>query len=116
MKKEEQLNEKDKKMKDLKNQKVLLEQKKAEIDMQMIRQKDDILIKFEKIMSQKKEINPELIRKVFPEDDELYERVVNLKKKHIRGEQKIQSKFAFYSTFQKNTISFKKKIKLKVLN
>jgi hypothetical protein len=107
MKKEEQLNEKDKKMKDLKNQKVLLEQKKAEIDMQMIRQKDDILNKFEKIMSQKKEINPELIRKVFPEDDELYERVVNLKKKHIKGEQKIQSKFSFYSTFQKNTISLK---------
>ncbi len=110
---EEQLNEKDKKIAYLKNQKALLEQQNAEMAMHIIRQKDDILNKFEKIMSQKTEISPELIRKVFPEDDELFEKVVNLKKKQMKDEKKIQSKFALYSTFQKNTISLKKKNKNK---
>ena len=109
MKKEERLNEKNKKFEDLKNQKAKLDQQKAEIAMEILRQKDDLVNKFEKIMAQKTEVSPELIKKVFPDDDELYEKIVNLKQKQIKGEKKIQSKFGFYGTFQKNTSSLTKK-------
>ena len=109
MKKEERLNEKNKKFEDLKNQKAKLDQQKAEIAMEILRQKDDLANKFEKIMAQKIEVNPELIKKVFPDDDELYEKIVDLKQKQIKGEKKIQNKFGFYGTFQKNTTSLTKK-------
>ena len=109
LQKGEKLIEKDKKMEDLKNQKILLDKKRAEIDMQILREKDDIISKFQKIMEKKSEINPELIKKVFPDDEQLYKKVVNLKEKQLKCENKIKNKFGLYGTFQKNSTSLTKK-------
>ena len=108
----EKLNEKDKKMEDIKNEKMMIEQHKAEIAIEIEKQKYEILNKFGKLMEKKSEINPELIKKVFPEDDLLYEKVVSLREKQIRGEKKIQQKFGFYGTFQNNKTSLKKQYKI----
>ena len=44
------------------------------------KQKQKMLEKFDKFMQQNKEIEPETIKKMFPDDEELYKKVEELKK------------------------------------
>lgn len=80
MKKMRKFSEKDKKLEDIKTQKELLDKEKSKIEKEIQIEKDEILQKVQKMMSRKTEISPEFIRKMFPDDEELYNKVVKLQK------------------------------------
>ena len=46
--------------------------------------------KFENLMKQNKEIDPQTIKEVFPDDEELYNKVKEMKKKQKEEEEKIK--------------------------
>ena len=110
MKKMRKFSEKDKKLEDIKTQKELLDKEKSKIEKEIQIEKDEILQKVQKMMSQKTEISPEFIRKMFPDDEELYNKVVKLQKKHQKEEERINKKYGFYGTYQntKTSVSLKK--------
>ena len=49
-----------------------------------------MLLKFDKIMRQKKEIEPKTIKEIFPEDEELYKKVTEMKKRQKEEEKKLK--------------------------
>lgn len=110
MKKMRKFSEKDKKLEDIKTQKELLDKEKSKIEKEIQIEKDEILQKVQKMMSRKTEISPEFIRKMFPDDEELYNKVVKLQKKHQKEEERINKKYGFYGTYQntKTSVSLKK--------
>jgi hypothetical protein len=113
MKKLFKLNEKDKKMEEIRNQRELFYQQKAKIEREFLLQKDDILNRVNKMMEQKREISPDYVRKMFPDDSELYDRVLKLKEKQKKGEEKIERKYGLYGTFLggSNSMSLRKNYK-----
>jgi hypothetical protein len=58
--------------------------------------------KFDNLMKQNKEIDPETIKDVFPEDKELYNKVTELKKKQKIEEEKIKKKLEEQINTNKN--------------
>ena len=88
----EELKEKDKKFKDLKNQKEKLTQQRIETSIEMQKQKEDIIQKFDILTKKNKEIDPETIKQIFPDDEELYNKVVEMKKKQKEKEELLKKK------------------------
>ena len=67
--------EKEKKIEDFKKQKQKVLDSKAKISEQINKEKTDLINKFEKEMSKKKQIRPSLVKKLFPNDEKLYYKV-----------------------------------------
>ena len=65
------------------------------------KKKEEIIRKFDKLLKQNKEIDPQTIKEVFPDDEELYNKVVEMKKKQKEKEEKIKKDLEE----QKNAIS-----------
>ena len=86
----EELEEKEKKMKEFKNQREKLTQQRIETSIGIQKKKDEILRKFDNLMKQNKEIDPQTIKEVFPDDEELYNKVIEMKKKQKEEEEKIK--------------------------
>ena len=57
--------------------------------MKLDKEKEKIINKFDNLMRQNKDITPETIKEMFPDDEELYEKVKGLKEK----EKEILSKY-----------------------
>ena len=86
----DELEEKDKKLQEFKNQKEKLTQQRIETSIGIQKKKDEILKKFDDLMSKNKEIDPQTIKEMFPDDQELYEKVIEMKKKQKEEEEKIK--------------------------
>ena len=87
-----ELEEKEKKIQMFKIQREKLAQKRIETSIGVEKKKEAILKKFDNLMKQNKEIDPETIKDVFPDDEELIKKVTKLKKKQKIEEEKIRKK------------------------
>ena len=85
----QELEEKDKKLVEYKKQCDKINQQKAQAAADGQKKKEEIIAKFDKIIKQNKEIEPETIKELFPEDEELYNRVKEMKEKQKQEEKKI---------------------------
>ena len=85
-----ELEEKDKKLQEFKNQKEKLTQQRIETSIGIEKKKEAIMKRFDDLMKQNKEIDPQTIKEVFPEDEELYKKVQEMKKKQKEEEEKIK--------------------------
>ena len=74
-----ELEEKEKKFQEYKTQRDKLTEKRREASNELQKQKEELLLKFDKLMKQNKEIEPKTIREMFPEDEDLYKKVQELK-------------------------------------
>ena len=54
------------------------------------RQKEDIVKKFDQIVKQNKEIEAETIKELFPDDDELYQKIKQMKEKQKQEEENMR--------------------------
>jgi hypothetical protein len=108
----EELEEKEKKISEFKLQKELLALQRAQASTEVQKQKEEVVQKFEKLSRQKKEIEPEMIKELFPGDVELYRNVIEMKKKQKEIEDNIYKKMEYNdrknksmaNTFYKNNI------------
>ena len=88
----EELEEKEKKLSEFKLQKERLALQRAQASTEVQKQKEEVLQKFDKLSRQKKEIEPEMIKELFPGDIELYKNVIEMKKKQREIEENIYKK------------------------
>ena len=73
--KKDKKKEKERKQAEYKKQKEKLNQMKSEMSMKLDKEKQQIISKFDNLMRQNKDITPETIKEIFPDDEELYEKV-----------------------------------------
>ena len=85
-----ELEEKEKKIKEFKIQQEKLAQQRIETSIGIEKKKEAIMRKFDNLMKQNKEIDPQTIKEVFPDDKELYQKVQEMKKKQKEEEEKIK--------------------------
>ena len=78
----EQIEERTKKQEEYKKQKELFAIKQKEMSIQMDNEKYAIISKFDNLLSQNRKMNPELIKQIFPDDEELYNKVKELEVKY----------------------------------
>ena len=83
----EELNVKEQKIEDFKKQCERINQQKAQAAMKFQRQKEEVVKKFDNLMKQNKEIEPETIKQLFPDDEELYNKIKELKDKIKQDDQ-----------------------------
>ena len=88
----EELEVKEKKFQDYKNQKEKLTQQRVETSIGIQKKKEEILRKFDNLIKQNKEIDPETIKEIFPDDIELYNKVKEMKKNQKEEEERIKKK------------------------
>ena len=86
----EEINEKDQKIEDFKKQCEKINQQKTQAAIKFQRQKEDIVKKFDNLMKQNKEIEPETIKQLFPDDEELYNKIKELKDKVKQDDQNVK--------------------------
>ena len=113
MKKLAKMKERDEKLEQIRNKRELFYKQKAKMEQEVQMKADEILNKVDEMMTRKSEIDPEFIKKTFPDDEELYNRVVKLAEKQKKGEEKIHQKYGFYEALYKrnNPINLRKKSK-----
>jgi len=113
MKRLAKMKERDEKLEKIKNQRELFYQQKAKMELDIQMKTDEILKNVDEMMNKKTEIDPEYIKKTFPDDEELYNKVVKLAEKRKKGEEQIHQKYGFYEALFKrnNPINLKKKSK-----
>ena len=78
----EQMEERFKKQEEYRKQKELFARKQKEMSIQMDNEKYAVISKFDNLLRQNRKMNPELIKQIFPEDKELYNRVKELEVKY----------------------------------
>ena len=78
----EKIDEKMRRAEEFKEQKLyFLNQKKKMAD-NIAKQKSEVLLRFDKMMKNNGTISPEIIKELFPDDQELYERIVGIYNKY----------------------------------
>ena len=85
----DELDEKEKKMWEFQKQKNDLAKQRSQVSAEVEKQKEEVILKFDKLERQKKDIEPEMIKELFPGDNELYEKVKEMKKQQKIEEEKI---------------------------
>lgn len=87
----DEINEKEQKIEEFKRnvEKINLQKTQAAIAFQ--RQKEEVVRKFDQIIKQNKEIDAETIKQLFPEDEELYQKIKNMKEKQKEEEEKLKN-------------------------
>ena len=78
-KKIEEINEKEKKIKEILEQKNQMIKEREKNQIKMNKQRDNMLKFIDNIKKQNKEIEPEMIKEMFPDDETLYKEVVKMK-------------------------------------
>ena len=86
----EELNVKEQKIEDFKKKCERINQQKAQAAMKFQRQKEEVVKKFDNLMKQNKEIEPETIKQLFPDDEELYNKIKELKDKIKQDDQNVK--------------------------
>ena len=92
----EELEEKEKKLSEFKSQKERLALQRAQASTEVQKQKEEVLQQIDKLSRQKREIEPDMIKELFPGDVELYKNVVEMKKKQKEIEDNIFRKMDNY--------------------
>ena len=114
-----ELEEKERKLNEFKRQREKLAWQRALASMEVQKQKEEAVLKFDKLARQKKEIEPEMIRELFPGDNELYENVKEMKRKQKETEENIIKKMDNYDKKNKsmsNTYYYKGSIDINNTN
>ena len=88
----EELNVKEQKIEDFKKQCEKINQQKAQAAIKFQRQKEEIVKKFDNLMKLNKEIEPETIKELFPDDEELYNKIKEKKEKLKQEQEKVKSR------------------------
>ena len=96
----EELNVKEQKIEDFKKQCERINLQKAQAAIKFQRQKEEVVKKFDNLMKQNKEIEPETIKELFPDDEELYNKIKEMKEKQKQEEEKMRK--SQVSTSRKN--------------
>ena len=86
----EELNVKEQKIEDFKKQCEKINQQKTQAAIKFQRQKEDIVKKFDNLMKQNREIEPQTIKELFPDDQELYNKIKEMKEKQKQEEDKMK--------------------------
>ena len=92
----DELEEKERKLNEFKQQREKLAWQRAQASTEVQKQKEEAVLKFDKLARQKKEIEPEMIRELFPGDNELYENVKEMKRMQKEKEENIIKKMDEY--------------------
>ena len=71
----EELNEKEQKIEEFKKKKMELIENKAKLTGDMEKEKQNLINKFENTFKKKSQIDAQIVRELFPEDEELYNRI-----------------------------------------
>ena len=84
-----ELKEKEKRQENYQKQKSKMEEKRQEISEKIQKEKQNVINKFDKLMKQNKEIEPQIIKELFPDDEELYIKIKSMidQKKKILNEE-----------------------------
>jgi hypothetical protein len=98
----EELEVKDKKIAGFKLEKERLALQKAQASTEIQKQKEELVEKFDKLVRQNKEIEPEMIKELFPGDNELYRSILEMKKKQKEIEDNIIKKYDTHNSDKKN--------------
>ena len=98
----EELEEKERKLNEFKQQREKLALQRAQASTEVQKQKEEAVLKFDKLARQKKEIEPEMIRELFPGDNELYENVKEMKRLQKEKEESIIKKMDDYEKKNKS--------------
>ena len=98
----DELEEKERKLNEFKRQREILAWQRTQASLEVQKQKEEVVLKFDKLARQKKEIEPEMIRELFPGDNELYENVKEMKRKQKETEENIIKKFDSYDKKNKS--------------
>ena len=101
----EELEEKERKLNEFKQQREKLAWQRAQASAEVQKQKEEAILKFDKLSRQKREIEPEMIRELFPGDNELYENVKEMKKRQKEIEENIFKKMDNYDKKNKSMAS-----------
>ena len=86
----EELNIKEQKIEDFKKHCEKINQQKAQAAIKFQRQKEEVIKKFDNLMKQHKEIEAETIKELFPDDEELYNKIKEMKEKQKQEEEKMK--------------------------
>ena len=86
----EEINEKEQKIEEFKRQCERINEQKTQAALSFQRQKEDIVKKFDQIVQQNKEIDPETIKELFPDDEELYNKIKEMKEKQKKDEENLK--------------------------
>jgi hypothetical protein len=111
----DELEEKERKMYEFKQQREKLARQRQQASTEVQKQKEEAVLKFDKLARQKKEIEPEMIRELFPGDNELYENIKEMKRLQKEKEENIIKKFESYDKKNKsmsNTFYYKRKMNI----
>ena len=77
-KKAEEISEKEKKTERNKKKKQILRENKTKLTDSIEKEKQELIVRFENILQKNKKIDAEVVKKLFPEDKELYNKIKNL--------------------------------------
>ena len=106
-KRSEELWEKEKKIEDFKKKKREMIENKTKQTNEMEKEKQELILKFENAFQKKKQIDAEIVKELFPEDQELYKRIKNMTDKMYKTTNNFNKSNKFNST-QKNFSKFEK--------
>ena len=85
-----EINEKEQKIEEFKRQCEKINQQKTLAAIAFQRQKEEVVKKFDQIVKQNKEIEAETIKELFPDDDELYQKIKQMKEKQKQEEENMR--------------------------
>jgi hypothetical protein len=98
----DELEEKERKLYEFKQQREKLAWQRAQASAEVQKQKEEAILKFDKLSRQKREIEPEMIRELFPGDNELYENIKEMKRKQKETEENFMKKMDNYEKRNKS--------------
>ena len=87
----DELNEKEQKIEEFKKQCEKINQQKTLAAIAFQRQKEEVVKKFDQIVKQNKEIEAETIKELFPEDNDLYQKIKQMKEKQKQDEENLRN-------------------------
>ena len=96
-----------KKIEDFKKKKREMIENKTKQTNEMEKEKQELILKFENAFQKKKQIDAEIVKELFPEDQELYKRIKNMTDKMYKTTNNFNKSNKFNYT-QKNFSKFEK--------
>ena len=86
----DELNEKEQKIEEFKKQCERINQQKTQAAIALQRQKEEVVKKFDQIVKKNKEIEAETIKELFPDDNDLYQKIKQMKEKQRKDEENLK--------------------------
>ena len=87
----DEINEKDQKIESFKRQCEKINDQKNKAKIKFQREKEEVVKKFNEIVKQNKEIDEETIKQLFPDDEELYNKIKEMREKQKKEDDKMEN-------------------------